>query len=188
MAELILKIGDNPIATSFKNGDIIHAMNDLRIHYVHSQHICHKDKIGFTGAGLRPANSLTEMWLSKAMQYKFERISKSEVRRTELALLTSEVFSDKPNAKGEIIHVAEYIRRRLKHPKHLVFGVAGSEVWYGGRTRGTTSVIDSIWSEIEHRTAYKKADYGKFPWGLSDMKDNLVISIDLIGSANCAHH
>ena len=178
MAELIIKTSTNGPDPQWQDGDIIHAMNDLRIYDVHAQHICHKNQIGFNGDGLRPANSLTEMYLSRVMQYKFERISAKEMKRITLATLDEEVLSDKPNAKGEAIHIALYIQRRLQHNKHMIFGTPGGEVWYGGRTNATTAVIDDVWTEIESRTANLKADFGKFPWGKEDQKDHLAITVD----------
>lgn len=178
MAELILQTSDNGPDPAWRNNDIIHGMNDLRIHDVHAQHICHKNLIGFNGDGLRPANSLTEMYLSKVKQYKFERISVKEIKRIVLATLSEEILSEKPNAKGHAIDVGLYIQRRLLHDKHMIFGTLGAEVWYGGRTRATTAVIGDVWTEIEAKTPNLKADFGEFPWGLNDQKDHLVITVD----------
>lgn len=178
MPELIIKTSTNGLDPAWQDGDIIHAMNDLRIHDVHAQHICHKNLIGFNGDGLRPANSLTEMYLSKVKQYKFERVSAKEMKRITLATLDEEILSDIPNAKGQAIHVGLYIQRRLLHAKHMIFGTPGAEVWYGGRTRATTAIIDDIWTLIEANTLYLKANFGKFPWGLNDQMDHLVITVD----------
>jgi len=186
MAELIIKTSTKGPDPQWQDGDIIHGMNDLRIHDVHAQHICHKNLIGFTGDGLRPANSLTEMYLSRVKQYKFERLSVKEMKRTTLSTLDEEVLSDKPNAKGQVIDVGLYIQRRLQHDKHLIFGGLGSEVWYGGRTTATTAIIDDIWTEIESMTANLKANFGKFPWGLNDQKDHLVITVDDFDNAERA--
>jgi hypothetical protein len=178
MAELILKTSTNGPDPQWQDGDIIHAMNDLRIHDVHAQHICHKNLIGFNGDGLRPVNSLTEMYLANTRQYKFERISAAELKRIDLTTLDEEVLSDTPNAKGEYIDVVLYLQRRKQHPKHLIFGSSGSEIWYGGRTLITDTRIDGIWTLIESQTANLRADHDKFPWGKEDQKDHLVITVD----------
>lgn len=178
MPELIIKTSTNGIDPAWQGDDIIHAMNDLRIHDVHAQHICHKNLIGFNGDGLRPANSLAEDYLSAVRQYKFERISQTELRRTNLFTLSIDVISNTPNINGESIDVALYIRRRKQHAKHLIFGKPGTEYWYGGRTRITTAKIDDVWTQIEAKTSNLKANFGKFPWGLNDQKDHLVITVD----------
>lgn len=178
MAELILKTSTNGPDPAYQDGDIIHAMNDLRIYDVHAQHICHKDEIGFNGDGLRPANSLTEMYLTKCRQYKFERISITEIKRITLATMDEEILSDKLNADGEQMNVALYIRRRKEHGKHLIFGTAGSEVWYGGRTSQTTAISDDIWNEIESRTAYLKTNYNRWPFTGNEKRQHLILAVD----------
>lgn len=178
MAELIIKTSTKAPDPAWQDGDIIHAMNDLHIHDVHAQHICHKNLVGFNSDGLRPANSLTEDYLSEVRQYKFERISQTEVRRSDLFSMSIDVFSDTPNGDGEYIDVPLFISRWRQHPKHVIFGKPGTEIWYGGRTLITTAKINDIWVSIEAKTAYLKAHFGKFPWGNEDQKHHLAITVD----------
>jgi hypothetical protein len=184
MAELIIKTSTHGPDPAWQHQDIIDAMNDLRIYDLHAQHICHKNLIGFSPNGLRPSDSLTEIYLSSVKPYKFERISEKEVKRTTLATLHEDILSDKPDAKGQAIDVIIYLYGdvdnpgRLADPKHTIFGTTGNEVWYGGTSTITAVAVNNIWSEIEARTLLRKVDHGLFPWGREDMKNHLVITVD----------
>lgn len=170
-AEIAVKI--NPGQSD--DGDVLVAINDRRIHAVHAQHICHKDKVGFKPDGYREAGTLLDMMLSKTMQYKYERISTMEIRKTNLKTFEQNIISDKPNARGEYIDVPLYIQRRLKHPKHLIFGTEGNEYWYGGNTDHSEAAINAIWTEIEARTPKRKVDHGKWPFTDTELKNFLII-------------
>lgn len=187
MAEFLLKIKrDSRPDPAFQDGDIIHATNQRRIRDVHAQHICHKRNAGFQPNGLRLVGTLIESRLAAVMQYKFERISAREVRRTNFLTLDVDVLSDTPNAGGEYIHLVEYIQRRLRHPTHLMFGAPGREVWYGGNTISTNANLDKVWQEIEAKTAHREADYTRFTWTDAELKNYLTITVDDFDNAERA--
>ena len=173
MTDIIIKVkrdGDN---SNYEDGDIVQTFTDKRIKSVYAEHICHRDKIGFKQDGRRPDNSLTEMYLQKVSEYKFERISENEVRRTNIETQEQDVISGTPNEKGEQMDVSLFVKRRLKHNRHLVFGEVGSERWYGGNTN--KNKIYDVWKEIEKRTDKKEIDHAKFPCTDRTLTNYLVI-------------
>lgn len=187
MAELMLKIKRDAIPDpAYQDGDIMCALNDRRILDVHTQHVCSKRLAGFNSEGLRPANSLTAAYLESVMQYKFERISRNEVRRVNLWTAEETVLSNTPNHSNEHIDVALYLSRRRSHSEHLIFGVRGSEFWYGGYTNASLSRLSTVWDTIESRTPHKRASYTRWPFTANELKNYLILSVpdftDLEGS------
>lgn len=159
------------------DGDVLVAVNNRRIQSVHAQHICHKDKIGFKPDGYREAGTLLDMMLSKTRQYKFERISRTEIRRTNLKTLDQDVIGPNANADGEYMDVPLYIERRLRHPKHLIFGTPGNEYWYGGNTDQSQTAVDAVWTEIEARTPNRKADFTQWPFTDTELRHYAIRSV-----------
>lgn len=173
-AELLVKVGNRG---GFKDGDIIHAWNDKRIKKVFAQHICHVENTILNEDGLRNPNSLLEDYLKNTSKYKFERISKAEIRRTNLITLDQEVLSEKPNVSGEYIWVQEYIDYALKHPRHKIFGTKGNEYWYGGN-RDTEVQIDKVWDAIESKTPNNRIDKTVFPYSDNTLSKYYAITVD----------
>ncbi len=105
ISELILKIGDQQTASGlgFEDGDVICAFNRRRIRQVHAEGICHVRRAPRNGSGLIRLDAVIRDWYEATHQYRNERVSRTEVLRTEIATGTQEVFSDKPNKKGERI-------------------------------------------------------------------------------------
>lgn len=179
MAELFLKVKrDNAPDPAYQDGDIIVAMNDRRIKDVHAQHICHHKNTGFNSSGLRPPISLLYEYLSRVYQYRFDVVSKTEIKRTTLSNSMEEIISDKPNVSGEYIDVGLYLERQLSNPNHLIFGSPGSEFWFGGDINADHTALDLIWQEIENRTIFKKIDHTHWPFTPIEMKSNLAIKVD----------
>ena len=176
MAELMLKIGNG---SHYEDGDILCAFNDRRIQLVHAEHICHVKRAGTqNGSRLRPNDSLARMFLERTRQYRFERFSRAEVKRVTIATGEEATFGPTANASGQYIHVQEHVDRMLRHPGHAVFGEPGRETWYGGRTVATVDVADAIWSEIEKRTGYGRADCKHWPAGPQELKSHLFLCVD----------
>jgi len=163
VAELVLKIGDQ--------------LGDNPARY-RDGHICHVQFAGFTNDGLRPNGCLAERMLQRTRQYRAERISLKEIKRITLATMDEEILSDKPNAKGEYIHVQSYIDRRTAHPRHKIFGELDREVWYGGRTYYENQRMTLVWSDIETYSAHREVDYPRWPAGSDDLKVHLFIAVD----------
>ena len=166
MAELALKIGGT---ATYEDGDIVDAFNRRRIRHVHAQHICHV-KHG--------RSELSEVYRAKTRQFLFQRVSKLEVVRTNLLTLAGEILSDKPNAYGEYIDVPLFIARRLKHPRHGIFGPPGVERWYGGTTTATHAILDDVWAEIESRTENREQDFSRMDLSDEILREFLVLPTD----------
>lgn len=168
MAEILLKITDG---ANYSDGDCLCAFNNRHIHCVHAQHICHLDAAGFQPNGLRPNGSLPQRFREKTSQYRFNRISETEVRRTEIATGVQEIFGP------ESIDVREFLKRRKKHHRHAIFGVEGEEVWYGGRTDFSQVAVDAVWSEIESHSTNRRrnAEFGLWPMGRLDIRHHLAV-------------
>jgi len=178
MAEVVLKVGAvsrDPL--TYQDGDIICAFSSLDVKHVHAQHFCHIKKAGFTSEGLRP-NSLARILQEQTYTYKFERVSRREVKRTNLINADQEIFGLKPNAKGEMIHVREYLARRLKHPLHRIFGRSGAEVWYGGRTVISHARLDAVWNAIAAETGKLESAHRLWPLSPTEKRHFLALSVD----------
>jgi hypothetical protein len=158
-ANLIIYQGDDP-SGSFEDGDIFLAINVKRMLDVNTQMIIGQN---FENA---PRNkdtyvipdSLEDVYMANTMEYKFERISETEVKRTDLTDNSYAIFSNVPNENNEYMWVQEHIDHLMSSPRHKVFGTKGQEYWYGGKTLTDLDRLDTIWVEIEKRTEHRKVD------------------------------
>ena len=178
MAELLLRVRDNAGDQQTKDGDIICAFNNRRIKHVHAEMVCHKDKIGFNRDGLRDKDTLLEHYLKNTYQYKFQRINRTQIKRITLSDMSEEIIGPRPNAKGEAIDVPEFVKRRIRHGKHLIFGSPGSEFWYGGRTIATNSQLDKVWTEIELKTPLREINHRLWPLTSGEKRGWFSITTD----------
>lgn len=167
MAELLLKVGDG---AGYLDGDILCAFSRLRIRCVHAEHICHIKHTRTTSEGLRPINSLAAKFLEATQQYKTRRIGKAAVERVNL--FTGDV------EELDFPHLEEYLRRRLLHERHRIFGRKGREVWFGGESRVTHTVMDNVWNAIETDTPHREATHRRWPLGRMDKRHHLAIAVD----------
>ncbi len=175
-AQLILIVGSHP---TYQDGDIICAFNRRRIRDVHAQHICHVKHATHNADGLHDLDTLPEVLRINTRQYKFERISATEVRRTDLDTLDQLVFSNTPisvNGHMEHMDVKLFVKRRRAHSRHAMFGSNGNEVWYGGRTNGAYDRLTTIWNEIEARTVNREENFTEWPATPKELKRFLIIS------------
>jgi len=175
MAEIALKIDDG---ANYIDGDVLCAFNSRRIRCVHAEHLTSPRQAGFTKDGLRPAGSLARQALEHTRQYRFDRLSKYVVRRTNLRDGKNEELSNTPNAKGEHMDVPLFLKRRKEHPRHSIFGLEGQEFWYGGRTYVANDDLDKVWLEIEARTPEREVNYTLWPAGSEDLKVHLFVAVD----------
>jgi hypothetical protein len=143
------------------------------------------------GNGLRVDTlGLSEFWLSTVSQYKFERVSRTEVKRILLSDMSEEVLSNTPNGNGERIDVKAYVERRIAHAKRsnaggkALFGTPGREVWYGGRTDVSRPNLTTVWAEIERVTPNRQRDFTSYP--NLNRKKHLVLQTDDFTSARGA--
>ena len=163
MAELILKIGSAGPDPFWQDGDVIEAFNNKRILCTHAQHICDHRKENFNRSGLRITNGLSQSFQEKIFEYKFERVSENEVKRTNLLTSEVDIIGLEPNDKGEYMDVKLYIARRKKNINHRIFGDNDAEIWYGGKTN--FDKVNDIWDEIEVRTKKKRKDHKRLGAG-----------------------
>jgi hypothetical protein len=178
--ELVLKInssGDSQ--TQYQDGDIIEAFSDTRIHFCHAEMICHHDKFSFNENGLRDHDTLLEKLLQKMSKYRFVRLNATEVKRINLLSLEESVINDTPNADGEHMNVAQFVKRRVAHPKHKVFGTSGSEVWYGGNSSRDRATCDAIWNDIETHSDNLQVDHSH--WPLSSAEKTRCLPLNCVG-------
>jgi len=178
MAELIIKIGTNGPNPAYQDGDIVDAFNSRRIKFGHAWDICKPHDKGFNSDGLRDS-ILLEAFESKTNEYKYERISKTEVRRTNLKTLNVVVIGKTPDSNGHFIHVEAFLVRRLRNNRHRIFGSSGSERWYGGESINmSNTVVGEIWDAIEINTPHRRQDFEKLSLSPNMKKAFLVLSVD----------
>ena len=177
MAEILLKIRPG---SGYVDGDVLCAFTDRHIRCVHAEHICHPQHAGFTRDGIRPAG-LSERFLDCVYQYRFERLNRTQVKRVETDVLGQVIAEDVFGP--ESIDVAVFVARRLKHPKHRIFGKAGREAWHGGRTDVSLSAVNKSWELIQAHSDHRDRnpcpfcgeDHLLWPMGRLDIRVHLPV-------------
>ena len=190
MAELVLKIGSisaNP--RHYQDGDILCAFNSRYIRCVHAQHLCHVRLAGGGKGVHRNDAHIARDWYEKTHQYRFERVSSTEIRRITLADLTEELINGTPrmiDGRMQHIHVEQYVARRLAHESHRIFGSAGAEIWWGGRSDKSDAAMGLVWNAIETKTDFREVDFTRWPAGTQDLKVHLAVLVDNFTDAEAA--
>jgi hypothetical protein len=162
--ELIVKIqsvGSNP---SYQDGDVVQAMSLDQIYMAHAEMICDVSNFGFNIQGFRDTGTLLEKFEQSTKTYKFERLNSNDVKRTNLITLEESIINTTPNTEGESINVYKYISRRLKNNRHKIFGSQGSEIWYGKSKTHDSSIITSVWNDIETETTNLQVNNSNWPF------------------------
>lgn len=172
--ELVVKINDSPGDISYKDGDIVETFSNERILGVHAHEVCSVSRFPLDSiTGLRPNDGLLMKFMEKTHAYKFERLNSRELKRTNLDTEAEEVLSDIANAKGEYIHIHDFLTQHLRNPRHKIFGSAGAEIWYGLPKTGD---IDAIWNDIETHSDNIKDDHYSWPFSEIEKKHFLPIN------------
>lgn len=173
MAEIILKIGSSQL---WDDGDVVEAVNDKITSATHAEILADPRKEGFNSSGLRP-EGLGKAYLECVYQYRFERVSKTEVTRTELNSLGLPIENSVEVFGPESINVEEFVLRRYRNSNHKLFGTRGSEVWYGGATSNSQEVLDNVWDNVEYYTEKSRSanEFKYFPLGSVDKKHFLAV-------------
>lgn len=166
MAELLLKGVDSG---GWRRGDVVCAFNDRRIGLVHAEHICDYRLAGFTSEGLRP-HGLAAEFQALCYAYRFVRVRDKVLRYAKDG--TVEEFGPEPNHKREFIHVDVYLRNRLRHHAHRIYGAPGREYWYGGRFDNSAAGVAAAWDLIEGSTPYRRALHPRWPLGRREVPPN----------------
>lgn len=188
MADIILKIGSVGPDPAWQDGDCVCAFSDRRILCCHAEHICHPWKHSRTRDGLRP-DGLPRQFHEITHQYRFERVSRTELKRVTIATGAEEILSGKPNAAGEAIDVEEFVTRRMREkapdggPRLAMFGLPGAEVWYGGTIDVSPAKVSAVWDAIEAQTTNLRANHGLWPLGTLDKRHFLPLRLDAFDDA-----
>ena len=182
MAELAIKVGHG---ANYEDGDILDTFNRRRRLLVFAEHICwpriHGRKIGGQLGATQP---LLEKMYQRTVQYKWERASKTEVKRTNLWTLGEVVYGstpiDDPDRHGHKIHchVEEHFKFRNKSGKLPLFGKPDREIEYGGGSKRDAATVELLWDDIEHDTPLRRADHALWPAGADDLKVHLFLAVD----------
>ncbi len=172
-ATMIIKVGTRGPDPDWQDSDTIMVRTWNQTRRFHAEHLAHPKNM-FGGVGVRRLLGETGRlaWLEKARQYRFERQNATEVKRVLLSDMTEEIFGPSQ------IDVESFVQRRLKHPTHQIFGNAGSEIWYGGKTTVDEPTLDTVWAEIESLTSELESTFNFFPIGTDDLIDHLVLTVD----------
>lgn len=174
--QLLLIVGSHP---TYEDGDILVAQNRKLIRAVHAEQLCHpKIKDRKVGGMLYNNYPLLRLLYQQGYQYQFERVSAKEVKRTNIWTGDAEIFSDKPNERGEAINIEAYLQRIKTAKKQPLFGDDGAEVWYGGRTHLDHAKLDTVWAEIEKRLNVLESDYADWPFTPTEKKKFLSLVVD----------
>lgn len=164
MAELLLKVGPG---AGYEDGDVLCAFNRRRIRCVHAERLCKLD--GYNSDGLRHIGSLGQSLRENIHQYKFQRVTANTIERVNLFDGTIDMFGP------ESIDVDMFIRRRLKNPNHAIFGIAGSEYWYGGNIDTSNDRLDIVWSKLSVDESTQ--EFQLWPMGRLDIRHHLAVRV-----------
>ncbi len=178
MAELTLKIG---AGANYVDGDILAAFNSRRIRCVHAQHICHVKNAGGGIGALRDNAHVARDWFEHTHQYRFERVSRTEIKRILLFDMNEVLFDNTPklvDGKMQHMDVELYVNRRMLHNLHKIFGTPGAEVWYGGKTDVSDTKLSLVWNAIETKTAFREVNFPLWPAGSKDLISHLFVTVD----------
>lgn len=178
MPELAIKVGDG---ANYRDGDILAAFNRRRTRCAHAQHICHVMKAGGGVGALRDNAHVARDWFEHTAQYRFERVSHTEIKRITLATLDEVLVNGAPkriDGRAQHMDVALFVARRMAHGRHRMFGSRGREIWYGGRTDMSNSALNLVWNAIETKTAEREINFRRWPAGRQDLISHLFVTIE----------
>lgn len=250
MAEFALKIGEG---ANYQDGDILCAFNRRFIRLRHADAICWPRLNGSkVGGQLENTQPLLEKWYQRIAQYMWERVSKHEIRRTNLWTLDEVVYGSLPvddpdrppiavtitavvhlaplyrvtigqpaggsyltdgagrvyvvtgrvsptvvlvrdryaHGEGPVAgpgqptigrkihcHVNEHYRGRNYSKKLPLFGGAGHEIEYGGRSKRDAATTELIWDDIEAATPLRRVDHDRMTLGEESPPTQITLEI-----------
>lgn len=165
MPELTVQIGDSINPLGFRDGDIVHAMNDVQLLWRHTQIITDHRQI--EGGFFKPVTSLAYRRLRATSKWKVEGISDTEERVTDLITSVSYV----KQAKTRL-----YIQRRMAGGKKPMFGDEQNAVWFEGQRELTLARLTKLWTDhITPRTGLLAADHRRRDYNTPHLKGYWVI-------------
>ncbi|MDP3911641.1 MAG: hypothetical protein Q8Q14_14745 [Gemmatimonadales bacterium] len=178
MAEVLLTVRAQ---SGYGDGDVLCAFSRRRIRCCHAAMLCHVRKAGVTRAGLR-RDGLARDAQEIVYQYRFARVSAADVERTDLATGDVVTFGPTPtiiDGKRQHMDVAAFVRRRVRHANHRVFGTPGREVWYGGRQDMSDAALDRVWARIEHHTGRRDDEPVHTRWPLTPHELRVFLAVPM---------
>ncbi|MEM8668741.1 MAG: hypothetical protein AAGG48_14570 [Planctomycetota bacterium] len=177
MSEAIVKIG---AGSSYTDGDVLFACNRGMIARVWAQQICSVRDAQRNGSGWILVDSVARDWFEQTHQFRFRRVSATEVIRINLLTRDRTKLSELPNDDGEAIDIRRFLSRRKSNTANAVFGEDGSEIWYGGRVDTSAGRMAKVWQRIARKTPHKAEDmrHQFWPMGRLDIRSHLAIRID----------
>ncbi len=136
MGELLLKVGDRSARDEdWRDGDIICAFNRHSRRCCYAQHVCHVRRARRNGSGLIRPTEVARDWYEATHQYRFERVSQRQVRRTVILTGEVDIISRRRNDKGEHmdvppVHTPTQAQAgsppvRHRRPRSMVWGTKG---------------------------------------------------------------
>lgn len=178
MAELLIKVGDGDQTS---DGDCLLAFSDLNISATHVQHACKVNPDDFNDSGLVGKQSLAWHLKANTRQFRFDRISPSEVTKTNL--WTNEIVQIDPKE-----NVRKLVRSKRKDEKCLVFGEDGQETWFEGRTEYSQQSINRLWDKIEERTGRIRTEERMtlWPFGRMEIRSYLALRVERLTEKDVA--
>ena len=156
-------VSSSPLTGS--DGDVVCVMSCEHTERTSARNICDHHGFAILENGYRDPDPLLISFLLETNRYRMQRQG-DRVERTEIATGVVDWLGSTPNDAGEVIDVAQYITRRLRHVGHRVFLESGRETWYGG----TRKNIDwlAVWSNIETHSDYRRANFQN--WAFSSLE------------------
>lgn len=182
MAEALLyvdRIGNRP-PESFRQGDSVCCFTDIDVKCCHAVAICDVRVQPFNTDGLNPVDSLPWQLQVRTYRYRFDRVSRDEVMKTDLLGIDAPVLCSKSSTDpATYIDVDLYLRRRRRHPLHRIFGTDGAEVWFGGRQDlADDTKLTAVWQEIEARTALREVNHRRWPLTSREKRSFLALPLE----------
>ena len=180
--ELLVKVGSTGSSQlQYQDGDIVEAYSQSQIELSHAYRLCHNKTVDLDSvSGLRPVNSLPYLFAEVASKYKFERISQTEVRRTNYVTGELDTIGPTPNANGERINVSLYISRRTSRSSHGIYGQTGSEIWFGELLSDVD--LDVVWNIIETHSDNLRSSHQS--WSYTPLEKLRFLPLNCVGFRN----
>lgn len=173
MAELLLKVDEG---ANYADGDCLCAFSDRHIRCAHAEMICHPKRSQRSPRGMLVKGSLAWHWMRRTREFRFERLSKTEMVRINQA--TNERVRFGP----ESIDLRLYLKRRRENKDHQLFTDGQTVVWFGGRSDFSAVRINTIWEQIDKQTPWNltRQRFQLWPMGRLDIRHHLAIRSEAI--------
>lgn len=172
MANALIKIGAVGPNPQYQDGDVISIYNDATILFKNAEIQCGCNRFGNPAPGvLRPTGTLEELWYEGTHQWKFQRVS-----RTELAKIN--LWDGEARTIYQIPDLQRYLARRLRNNTHNIFGPLGGETWYQTPIDFSAVAISALWDSIEPILGLPRTDFVDMPFGRGDRRHHLLVSCE----------